>query len=217
MGHIKKSKMPRTWPVRKKGDRFIAIPSHARTKGISLLFIIRDMLKLARTRKEVRFMTLNEMVMVNHQIRKDENFPVQILDTITLKESGKNYRLEIVNKKFSLKEISQEDSKTKIVKISGKKILKNGLIQMNLDDGRNILTKESFSVGDSAIINTQEGNIEKILSLKEGSSVEIILGKHAGEKGKLTGFEKLQRGKAYIIKLKDKEVVLPFKTILVIK
>ena len=87
---------------------------------------------------------------------------------------------------------------------------------MNLDDGQNFISKEKFSVGDSVLLNTKEKEIVKILSLKEGSKVEIILGKHAGEKGELVGFEKLARGQNYQIKLKDKTVNLPYKTILVI-
>ena len=88
---------------------------------------------------------------------------------------------------------------------------------MNLDDGQNILTKEKFSVGDSAIINTKENKLVQILPLKEGAKIEIIAGKHAGKKGKLVGFEDLIRGKNYIVKLEDSQTSLPFKTILVIK
>ena len=53
--------------------------------------------------------------------------------------------------------------------------------------------------------------------MKEGASVEVVVGKHAGEKGKLVGFEELVRGRAYVIKFEDgREVSLPFKTVLVI-
>ena len=218
MAHIKKTQMPKTWPVPRKGKRkrFVAVPSHATSKGISLLYLLRDVLHIAATRKEARYMTLNGMVKVNNKIRHDENFPVQVLDTLNLDKSGKNYRLQIENKKFALIEIDAKKAETKIVKIRGKKILDGNKIQMNLDDGQNILTNEKFSVGDSVIMNTKENKVTKILSLKEGASVEIISGKHAGEKGKLVGFEELVRGRNYKIKLENGEVSLPFKTILVI-
>ena len=226
MAHIKKSGMPKSWPVPRKGKkRFIAVPSHATKKGISLLFLLRDVLKIAATRKEVRHMTLNGMVMVNNKVRHDENFPVQVFGVISLSprdDSGepdkakKHYRLEIVNKKFNLVEISEKEAEIKIAKINGKKILSEGKIQMNLDDGQNFLTKEKFSVGDSIVLDTKKGKISKILSLKKGAKVEIIGGKHAGEKGELIGFEELVRGRNYEIKLGDKTVSLPGKTILVI-
>jgi len=216
--HIKKYTMPRAWPIPRKpqGKQFVAVPSHATSKGISLLYILRDILKLARTRKEVRYMTFNGLVKVNNQIRTDENFPLQVFDTINLEKANLNYRLEIVNKKYSLQEISSKAAEIKIVKISGKTILPGKKVQMNLDDGQNILYTKNFSVGDSVILNTKTGKIDSILPLKKDAKIEVILGKHAGEKGKLVGFEELTRGKNYIIKLEKSEVSLPYKTILVI-
>jgi small subunit ribosomal protein S4e len=216
--HIKKTQMPTSWPIPRKGKgkRYVAVPSHAAKKGISLLFLLRDVLKLAKTRKEARHMTLNGMVKVNNKIRHDENFPVQVFDVVNLDKAKLNYRLEIINKKFRLEEIPAKDADTKIVKISGKKVLEKNKIQMNLNDGQNIITKEKFSVGDSALLNTKKNTVEKILPLKEGANVEVVVGKHAGEKGKIEGFEELVRGRNYIVKLEDKTVSLPYKTILVI-
>jgi ribosomal protein S4E len=218
MVHIKKTEMPKTWPVPRKGKRarFIATPSHGTKKGISLLFLLRDVLKIADTRKEVRYMTLNGMVTVNNKIRHDENFPVQVFGVLGLAKAKKNYRLEIVNRKFSLVEISEKEAEMKIAKIIGKKILSGGKVQMNLDDGQNFLTKDKFSVGDSILLNTKEGKISKVLGLKKGAKVEIIGGKHAGEKGELVGFEELVRGRNYEIKLENRTAKLPYKTILVI-
>jgi small subunit ribosomal protein S4e len=217
MVHIKKTEMPKAWPVPRKGKgkRFIAVPSHARSKGISLLFLLRDVLKIVKTRKEARYMTLNGMVKVNNTVRKDENFPVQVFDTVNLDKAKLNYKLEIVNRKFKLVEISAKDAESKIVKIVGKKTIRKGKIQMNLGDGQNFLTKEKFSVGDSVVLNTKEKKVVKILPLKKGAKIEVIIGKHAGEKGELVDFEELTRGRNYKIKLADKNVSLPYKTILV--
>ncbi|MBT3397472.1 30S ribosomal protein S4e [archaeon] len=217
MGHVKKSEMPRTWPVPRKGSTFIAVPSHATSKGISLLFLLRDVLKIAKTRKEARFMTLNGDVKVNNKVRKDENFPVQVFDVLSLDKAKLNYRLEIVNRKFSLKEISASDAGKKVVKISGKTTLGKDLVQINLEDGQNLITKEKFSVSDSVVLDTKANKISKILPLKEGANVEVISGKHAGEKGKLKGFEELVRGKNIVVKLEKGEVSLPLKTLLVIE
>lgn len=211
--------MPTTWPLPRKNKRkrFIAVPSHASSKCISVLFILRDVLKIAKTRKEAKYMTLTGYVKVNNKIRTDENFPVQVLDVIGLEKAKLNYRLEIVNRRFHLEEISDKEAQLKIVKIGGKKILDGGKVQMNLEDGQNFISKDKFSVGDSVLLNTKEDKIEKILPLKEGAEVEVILGKHAGNKGKLVRFESLVNGRSYIVKLNDKEVSLPFKTLLVIK
>lgn len=219
MAHIKKTVMPKTWPIPRKGrgKRFVAVPSHATSKGISILFLLRDVLKIAKTKKEARYMTLNGMVKVNNQIRKDENFPVQVFDSLNLDKAGLNYRLDIVNKKFSLTEISAKEAESKIVKISGKKTLGKNKVQMNLDDGQNFISKEKFLVGDSVVLDTKKEKIVKILPLKKGAKIEVVAGKHAGEKGELVGFEDLVRGKNYEIKLEDRIVKLPYKTIFVVE
>jgi len=217
MVHLKKNKMPRTWPVQRKKDKFVAVPSHATSKGISILFLLRDILNIAKTRKEAKFMTLNGLVKVNDIIRKNENFPVQVNDSFSLVKSEEYYRLEIMNKRYTLKKISEKDSQIKIIKISGKKSFGKDSTQMSLRDGQNIITKESFSIGDSVIFNSKERKIVKILPLKIGAKIEIVVGKHAGKKGKLVGFEDLSRGRDYKVKLENKEVILPFKTILVIE
>ncbi|MDP2947265.1 MAG: S4 domain-containing protein [Nanoarchaeota archaeon] len=217
--HIKRSKMPKTWPLarKKKAQKFIAIPSHAVSQGISLLFILRDLLKIAKTRKEVRYMTLNGLVKVNHKVRKDENFPMSVFDVLSLEKEKLNYKLEIVNKKFKLLKISEKESGNKVIKIIGKKVMNKNRIQMNLGDGSNFITKDKFSVGDSVVLNMKENKVGKILPLKIGAKIEIIIGKHAGEKGKLVNFAGLTRGRNYSIKLNDTEVVLPYKSILVIE
>jgi len=167
------------------------------------------------------------MVKINNKTRHDENFPVNVLDVLTLSSRGDSaepgsdnvdmhYRLEIINKKFKLVEINEKESSSKIVKIIGKKILSGGLVQMNLRDGQNFLTKDKFNVGDSVILDTKKDKIVKVLELKKGAKVEIILGKHAGENGELVGFEELVRGRNYEIKLENSTVRLPYKTILVV-
>jgi small subunit ribosomal protein S4e len=209
--------MPREWPIPRKGTAYLAKASHSKDSGISILFILRDMLKLARTRKEARYILRNGNVTINNQIRKDENFPVQVFDSISMDKLKKHYRLDIVNGKFSLVEISAKETERKIVKISGKKIIDSKTIQMNLEDGQNFLSASKFSLGDSVVVNTKERKVEKILELKEGAKLEIVAGKYAGEEGKLKSIRSLKRGTDYIVKINDKEVELPLKTFLVIE
>lgn len=215
--HLRRSKVPREWPLARKGSNFVASASHAKKKGLPVLFILREMLKVARTRKEAKKIVFNGDVKINGKIVRNEMFPVQLLDVFTIEKLKKNYRMQIENGKFSLIEVSGKDAQEKIVSICGKRLLGNGNVQMNLEDGRNILTKEKFSVGDSAVVNLENGKIEKILPLKEGAKVEIIGGKHAGEKGELKEIESLARSKRYAIKLNDKEVGIPLDAFMVIK
>lgn len=208
--------MPREWPVERKGTKYITLSNHSSVKSIPLLVVLRDILGIAKTKREAKYILFNEEIKVNNKIRKDEKYPVQAFDSIHIEKLGKNYKMIIENKKFKLVEVSDAESNKKIIKIIGKKLLGKGVLQMNLEDGQNILTKDKFSVNDSIVMNTKDNKIVKILPLKEGANIEVISGKHAGEKGKLKSINVLERGKKYLIKLKEKEVELPIKTILVI-
>jgi small subunit ribosomal protein S4e len=169
----------------------------------------------AKTRKEVKYLLRNGNVKINSVMRKDENFPVRIFDTISFSD-GKNFRLAIESGKFRLIEISSSEADKKVVKIIGK-MMKGKNIQMNLQDGQNFLVKEKFALGDSAVVNLKARKVEKILPLKEGSNIEVVSGKYSGEKGKLKKIEQLERKKVFVVKLNDKEVGLPLSTLLVIE
>ncbi|MFA5485169.1 MAG: hypothetical protein WC260_02915 [Candidatus Pacearchaeota archaeon] len=217
--HTKRTQMPNTWPIPRKGrgQRFIASPSHFKNKSITILAIIRDLLKIVDTRKEVKHIVNNGDILINNKVRKNEKFPVFAFDTIKLEKLNKYYRLEIVNKKYLLKEIDEKQAQTKTTKIIGKKTLSKDKIQMNLEDGINLEYNKEFKVGDSIVFNTKENKIEKILPLKPKAKVEIIGGKHAGDKGEILSIEKMKRGFEYKIKLeKGREVLLPLKTFLVV-
>ncbi len=212
----KRQAMPKNWPIARKGTKYLAVANHAKSSGIPLVFVLREILGIVKTRKEARFMCLNGEVRINNKVRKDEKFPLRVFDVVSLGKDGKNYKVEIENRKFVLKEVSGKESEMKIVKIIGTKILSKG-VQINLEDGQNFITKEKFEIGNSVIVNLIDKKIEKFLALKEGANVEIISGKHAGEKGKIGEIRALEREKRCIIKLNEKEVELPMKTILVIE
>ncbi len=216
--HKKRTEMLKTWPIARKirRQRFIAKPNHGANKSITILAVLRDMLKLASTRKEVNFIINAGNVKINNKIRKDEKFPLFAFDVISLDKLGKYYKLEIVNKKFKLKETSKEESSSKIVKIIGKKILDKNKIQMNLEDGNNFITKLNFNVMDSVLLNTLTEKIEKIIPLKVGSKIEVLSGKHAGKSGEILLIENIRRNKQYKVKLGELETVLPGKTFFVI-
>ena len=216
--HTKRSKMSKAWPVERKNtkQRFVAKASHSSRRAITLLALMRDVLEVVNSRKEVRRMVHQGDIKVNGVVRNDEVFPVNAFDTLSLEKMGKNYRLEIVNRKFSLKEISDKEAEERIFKISGKKILSKGKIQMNLEGGVNLVYDKEFNVGDSAIYSCKNKKVTKIIPLKKGCKVEIISGKHAGEEGVINEIKDLKRGKVYEIKLEDKVVELPYKTLLVV-
>ncbi len=213
----KRTKMLKEWPIPRKGSKYVSVASHASNKSIPLLVVLRDILEVVKTKKEAKYVLFNSEVKVNNKVRKSEKFPLQVFDTISIEKMKMNYKLVIEGNKYKLVEVKGKDADTKIVKIIGKKLLSNGRVQMNLEDGQNFIVKDKFSVGDSAVVNTKQDKIEKVLVLEKGCNVEVVSGKHSGEKGSLKEIIEIEKGKRYLIKLKDAEVKLPFKTVLVIE
>ena len=52
--HLKRQKIPKKWPVPRKGTTYVVKPSFNLKHGIPILVILRDILGLAQNKKEVK-------------------------------------------------------------------------------------------------------------------------------------------------------------------
>jgi len=212
--HKKISEMPKEWPLPRKGKKYIAVASHDNNKSIPVVFALRDLLKIAKSRREAKKICLEGNVKINNKIRKDIAFPIQLRDLLQLEKIGKNYRLVLKNKKFIFEEIKPSETGTKVVKVIGKVVLRKDKFQANLQDGRNFIMENKFSCGDSAIVDFTKDKIVKFIPLKKDSLVEIIKGKHIGEKGKIIRDKKEGSKIMLEIKLEDERIVCLDKKVL---
>jgi len=199
MGHLKRQNIPKNWPIARKGNTFAVKPLSK--KGIPLLIVLRDLLKIAQTREEVKTAIQKKHLLINNRVVKDEKIGMALFDTLSILPSKIYYRLELSEKgKFELNEIKEDESNKKIAKIINKKMIIGKKIQLNLDDGENFLVEPKFScmTNDSVVINFKDKKIEKCLPLKEKSKVIIFSGKHSGKTGQIEKIilEKTQNLKA---------------------
>lgn len=181
--HLKRQKTPKSWPIYRKGTAYIVRGKNIQ-KGIPMLIIIRDMLKIAKDRREAKIALNSKKILLNGKIIKDEKNSATLLDIITVVPSKEHYRLTLNEKgKFAVEKEKEEKALQKISKIENKKMMKNKKIQLNLLDGRNFLSDIKCKTNDSVIINLKDNKIEKCLELKEKSNALVIGGKHSGMKG----------------------------------
>jgi small subunit ribosomal protein S4e len=182
--HLKRHFTNKSWPIPRKGTAYVVVPSHSPDSGVPLLIAIRDILGAVKTRKELKKILLEGKVLVNGKKVREDNLTVQLFDKISLKDEKKYYEVEYSKTgKFDLKEISEKDANSKICKVINKKMLKGKQIQINFNDGRNMLSKEKLNIGESIVINLNDNKIEKIMPVKEKAKVLIVKGKHRGSKG----------------------------------
>ncbi|NMB66844.1 hypothetical protein GYA25_02190 [Candidatus Woesearchaeota archaeon] len=216
MSHLTRQEIPKEWPLPRKGGVYIIRPNNNLSKGIPVLIILRDILKLGNNRREIKKIIHDKKVLLNDKFVKDEKENVLLFDVLKFPLIKKNYRLSISEQgKFLLEEINEKESEKKISKIIGKKILKNKKIQVNLSDGTNFLFNEKFKINDSVVIDLKNRKIEKVLPLKEGTKIKVYSGKHIGKTGKIISLdEKMKMAK---ISSNNQDINVLIKQIMVIE
>ena len=120
--YLKRQKVPKNWPIERKGTAYVVRPNYNINNGVPVLIILRDMLKIAQNRKEVKKAIHAKNILLNGKNVKDEKNNVLLFDTITITPLKKYYRLDLSNKgKFETEEIKENEINYKIAKIVNKK------------------------------------------------------------------------------------------------
>ncbi|MCF7861114.1 30S ribosomal protein S4e [Candidatus Woesearchaeota archaeon] len=187
--HLKRLATPATWPIKRKGIKFIVRPRPGSRKlelGLPFNIVLKELIGVATTNKEARYVLYDNEVLVDGKRRKDIRFQIGFLDVISLGKD--NYRLIINNNgKLDIKSIPAKESKLKIVKINNKKISKKNLTELILSDGRVLRIakddKTVYKTGDSLVLEVPEQKISKIIKLEKGSLIFMSGGKHIGSVG----------------------------------
>ncbi|MBU0628314.1 MAG: 30S ribosomal protein S4e [Nanoarchaeota archaeon] len=186
--HLKRPAISKAWPVKRRNITFITRPNpgpHSFSLGLPLKVLLRDMLKLAKTSKEVVKILYNNEILVDGIRRKESKFPVGIMDVIEIKKTNQYFRVVLIKGKISVLSIEKKDAEIKPCKIMGKHMV-NGKTQINLYDGKNILVdKDEYKTGDTLVITLPKQEIKDHFKLEKGSTICLIGGKHMGDTGKV--------------------------------
>jgi len=183
--HIKRLAAPGFIPVKRKKIVWLTkqMPGpHNKKNYVSLAVLLRDILKIADSAKEVKNAIKNGNVLVDGKIVKEEKFPVGIMDNLTIPKLGKNYRI-IIDKKgrLSLLEVNESKAKFKLCRIDRKITTKEGKLQISLHDGRTIFGDNSYKIGDTVKLSIPKQEVLNVLKLEQNAKCLIIKGKHSGE------------------------------------
>jgi len=199
---LKRKPAPRFWPIHRKEVTWIVKPAagpHPINGCISLTIALRDVLGFAKTRKEAKTIVSQERVHVDGRIRRDDDFPVGLMDVVSLVGADKGFRILPSYKGLVLQPIDKEEAKFKLCRIENKKVVGNGHVQLNLHDGSNILVKvadpknpqeDVFETLDTLKISLPDMQILQRVELKEKDFAVITGGKNVGKYGKIVEIEK---------------------------
>ena len=198
---LKRKPAPAFWPIHRKELPWVAKPSpgtHSLAKCLPLTLVLRDILGVAQTRKEGKLILAKGKVKVDGVVRKKDDFPVGLMDVISMPDTDKYYRIMPSHKGLVLTPISKEQSSTKLVRVEDKVTVHNG-IQIALHDGTNMLIKVAdpkhpqevtYKTFDILKVTYPEKQVVQTLKTKEGNLAIITGGKNIGKQGKIVEIEK---------------------------
>jgi small subunit ribosomal protein S4e len=202
----KRKPAPRFWSIHRKELPWIVKPSsgpHSLQSCLPLTIVLRDMLGVAQTRKEVKMILSEGKVQVNGKIRRKDDFPVGLMDVVSMPEVGKFYRVMPSHKGLVLNSISKKEAGFKLARVEDKSVVKGG-VQIALHDGSNIYVKVAdpknpqvvaYDTFDVLKITYPEKQVILSLKTKEGNLAVITGGKNIGKLGKIVEIEKTEAKK----------------------
>jgi len=203
---LKRKPAPKFWPIHRKELPWIVKPSsgpHSLQSCLTLTLVLRDILGVADTRKEGKMILSGSKVQVNGKVRRKDDFPVGLMDVISMPDSNKHYRVMPSHKGLILTPISKEEATFKLVRVEDKSTVKNG-VQILLHDGTNRLIKVAdpknpkevtYETFDILKITYPDDQVALTLKTKEGNLAIITGGKNIGKQGKIVEIEKTEAKK----------------------
>jgi small subunit ribosomal protein S4e len=203
---LKRKPAPRFWPIHRKELPWIVKPSsgpHSLQNCLPLTLVLRDILGVAQTRREAKMILAQGKVQVDGKVRRKDDFPVGLMDVISISDMNKYYRLMPSHKGLVLNPISKEEANFKLVRVEDKTTVKNGM-QIAFHDGSNMLVKVAdpknpkevtYDTFDVLKITYPEKQVALSLKTKEGNLAVITGGKNIGKQGKIVEIEKTEAKK----------------------
>ena len=223
-GHKRRKRQlaPRFWQVNRKSVRFIlnTMPGpHTRKFSYPIGVVLRDLLHVCSNIREVKRSLNKGLISVDGKMIRHPNFPIGLMDTLEIKPSNQSYRFVPSNgiPLFPIK-INSDEKNLKLEKIKSKVTSKENLYQYCLHDGRTFLSKESYNVNDTCLIDLPKFGIKNHVQLKEGCTVIVTRGENAGNIGKV---EEIKTGsfslpKRVLVSMGEKTVELPIDIVMAI-
>ncbi len=195
--HLKPNHAPATWRLERKVRPWVLRPKpggQPLARTLPLGFVLRDLLRLGSTLREVRTLQATTEVLVNGVDRKDPRFPVGFLDLIAVPALKMAARLTFDEKgKLTLERVPESQAADKLTKIMDKTYAKGGRITVNCFDGRTLRLDAAaaapYKTGDSLLLSVPSQSVKAHLPLGPGKAVLLYGGRHIGHHGTIDALE----------------------------
>ncbi|MCW4020111.1 MAG: 30S ribosomal protein S4e [Candidatus Bathyarchaeota archaeon] len=217
--HLKREAAPDFWPIHRKEFTWAVRPRpgpHPVHQCVPLVVVVREVLGLARTRKEAKKIISQGKILVDGKVRRDERFPAGLMDVVSIPELAKHYRILPSEKGLFLHPIGEDEAKFKMCRIENKRTVNKGHVEINLHDGRNILIhienpqnpeEDAYRTMDTLKINIPDQEIVEHLKFGKGMLASFVDGNNIGKHGTITSIEEQtgQKRRNFLVTIKDAE------------
>jgi small subunit ribosomal protein S4e len=191
--HLKRFVVSKHIPIHKKAFTYTVKPNpgpHSADDCIPMAIVLRDMFHFARNMSEVKRILVERNVLVDGRVRTNRKYPLGFMDVISLPKTKGQYRMiYFVKKGLRTVPISEKETSEKLCQIKNKTTIKNGLTQLNLHDGRNIIlspeesSSARYSTHDTIKISIPDQKILEKYELKIGNYGFVTSGRWMGKHG----------------------------------
>jgi len=185
--HLKRLNAPKSWFIRRRTTKYVQKPlpgAHALAESMPIALVLKQ-LGHARTGREAKKILNSHPVLIDSKRVKNPKAPVGILDSISLPASNEYYRITFDAKgRLQLLPIPKNEATSKLCKVINKTTVPGGKLQLNLNDGRNILADaKAANTGDTLVIEIPAQKIAQRLALEKGALIYLLGGKYIGTLG----------------------------------
>ncbi|MBN1169916.1 30S ribosomal protein S4e [Candidatus Micrarchaeota archaeon] len=181
--HMKRIAVAKAVPIHDKKENVWMINSepgpHPKKYAMPLGVLLRDVLKVALTSREVSRILSKRLVMVDGKIRTAEKFPIGLMDLISVGETSYRIYLDSMGR-LKPEEVKKEESSLKLLQVIDKHTIKKGKINLTFHDGRNMVSDNHVHVGDTVQISIPKAEFRSHLKREKGAKCLVVEGKHAG-------------------------------------
>jgi len=204
---MKRLNAPKHWMLAKLGGTWAPCPSsgpHKKRECLPLMIFLRNRLKYALTRKEVKSICMQRLIKVDNKVRTDIKYPSGFMDVISIEKTGEYFRLLYDTKgRFTVHRITPEEAKFKLVKVRNVRLGLKAIPQLTTSDGRTLRYPDPLiKSGDTVKLSLETGKIIDFVKFETGSLAMVTSGSNLGRVGIIEDREK-HLGGFDIVHLKD--------------
>jgi len=205
--HLKRLNAPKHWMLDKMSGVFAPRPSsgpHKLRECLPLVILLRNRLKYALTKREVKMILMQRFVKVDGKVRTDDCFPAGFMDVVQIEKTNETFRLLYDTKgRFTLQRITPAEAKYKLCKVRKLGVGARGVPFLTTHDGRTIRYADPYiKSNDTVKIDLETGKITDHTKFETGNLVMITGGYNQGRVGVVVSREK-HPGSFDIIHVKD--------------